>query len=118
MDFVEENEAVCRISGTFSSRIPLHLSIVWNGRFASGICMSKRSLWWDLHANQDTCKVEFDGVGKVIGVTSEGENAKCKKVVCDPSYLSDKEIFYLPNSLTSDHLLVCISVVHFVFHEK
>ncbi|KAL6225084.1 hypothetical protein ACLB2K_003936 [Fragaria x ananassa] len=36
------------------------------------------------------CKVEFDGSGKVIGVTSEGETAKCKKVVCDPSYLPDK----------------------------
>ncbi|XP_062100337.1 guanosine nucleotide diphosphate dissociation inhibitor At5g09550-like [Humulus lupulus] len=36
------------------------------------------------------CKVEFDENGKAYGVTSEGETAKCKKVVCDPSYLSDK----------------------------
>ncbi|XP_048336087.1 guanosine nucleotide diphosphate dissociation inhibitor At5g09550 isoform X2 [Ziziphus jujuba] len=35
-------------------------------------------------------KVVFDGDGKAIGVTSEGETAKCKKVVCDPSYLPDK----------------------------
>ena len=35
-------------------------------------------------------QVEFDGDGKAIGVTSEGETAKCKKVVCDPSYLPDK----------------------------
>ncbi|WRX14672.1 GDP dissociation inhibitor - like 2 [Theobroma cacao] len=35
-------------------------------------------------------EVEFDGDGKAIGVTSEGETAKCKKVVCDPSYLPDK----------------------------
>lgn len=28
--------------------------------------------------------------GKVCGVTSEGETAKCKKVVCDPSYLQNK----------------------------
>ncbi|KAI3743037.1 hypothetical protein L1987_60739 [Smallanthus sonchifolius] len=28
--------------------------------------------------------------GKVCGVTSEGETAKCKKVVCDPSYLPNK----------------------------
>ncbi|KAH9657768.1 Guanosine nucleotide diphosphate dissociation inhibitor [Citrus sinensis] len=40
--------------------------------------------------NKPECKVEFDGDGKVIGVTSEGETAKCKKVVCDPSYLPDK----------------------------
>ncbi|KAM7515785.1 hypothetical protein LguiA_005368 [Lonicera macranthoides] len=36
------------------------------------------------------CKVEFDGDGKAYGVTSEGETAKCKKVVCDPSYLPNK----------------------------
>ncbi|KAK9949395.1 hypothetical protein M0R45_004919 [Rubus argutus] len=36
------------------------------------------------------CKVEFDESGKAFGVTSEGETAKCKKVVCDPSYLPDK----------------------------
>ncbi|KAG7554695.1 FAD/NAD(P)-binding domain superfamily [Arabidopsis suecica] len=40
--------------------------------------------------NKPECKVEFDGSGKAIGVTSAGETAKCKKVVCDPSYLSDK----------------------------
>ncbi|RLM86199.1 guanosine nucleotide diphosphate dissociation inhibitor 2-like [Panicum miliaceum] len=40
--------------------------------------------------NKPECKVEFDSEGKVCGVTSEGETAKCKKVVCDPSYLPDK----------------------------
>ncbi|KAJ7946780.1 Guanosine nucleotide diphosphate dissociation inhibitor [Quillaja saponaria] len=40
--------------------------------------------------NKPQCKVEFDNNRKVIGVTSEGETAKCKKVVCDPSYLPDK----------------------------
>lgn len=35
-------------------------------------------------------QVEFDENGKANGVTSKGETAKCKKVVCDPSYLSDK----------------------------
>ncbi|CAN6553762.1 unnamed protein product [Malus baccata var. baccata] len=34
--------------------------------------------------------VDFIEEGKVIGVTSEGETAKCKKVVCDPSYLPNK----------------------------
>lgn len=32
----------------------------------------------------------FDDSGKVIGVKSEGELAKCKFVVCDPSYFSEK----------------------------
>ena len=35
-------------------------------------------------------QVKFDENGKAFGVTSEGETAKCKKVVCDPSYLPDK----------------------------
>ncbi|KAJ7943725.1 Guanosine nucleotide diphosphate dissociation inhibitor [Quillaja saponaria] len=39
---------------------------------------------------QPECKVQFDETGKAFGVTSEGETAKCKKVVCDPSYLPDK----------------------------
>eukprot|EP00897_Mesotaenium_endlicherianum_P008336 jgi/Mesen1/7530/ME000391S06764 len=36
------------------------------------------------------CKVEFDEMGQVSGVTSEGETARSKKVVCDPSYLPNK----------------------------
>lgn len=40
--------------------------------------------------NKPDCKVVFDDDGKAIGVASEGETAKCKKVVCDASYLSDK----------------------------
>eukprot|EP00250_Pteridium_aquilinum_P001190 c11399_g1_i1 orf=297-1631(-) len=36
------------------------------------------------------CKVEFDEEGKVCGVTSDGETARTKKVVCDPSYLLNK----------------------------
>ena len=37
-------------------------------------------------------QVEFDEEGKVTGVTSEGETARCKKIVCDPSYLPNKVI--------------------------
>ncbi|GFY82824.1 RAB GDP dissociation inhibitor 2 [Actinidia rufa] len=40
--------------------------------------------------NKPECKVEFNEEGKAIGVTSEGETARCKKVVCDPSYLPNK----------------------------
>ncbi|KAL1557851.1 guanosine nucleotide diphosphate dissociation inhibitor-like protein [Salvia divinorum] len=39
--------------------------------------------------NKPDCKVEYED-GVVVGVTSEGETAKCKKVVCDPSYSPDK----------------------------
>ena len=44
-------------------------------------------------SNRMSCtlrQVEFDADGKAYGVTSEGETAKCKKLVCDPSYLPDK----------------------------
>lgn len=54
--------------------------------------------WFNFTKNASGCRtltfsliqVEFDENGKAIGVTSEGETAKCKKVVCDPSYLPDK----------------------------
>ncbi|EFJ09736.1 hypothetical protein SELMODRAFT_159958 [Selaginella moellendorffii] len=36
------------------------------------------------------CTIEFDEEGKVRGVTSEGETARTKKVVCDPSYARNK----------------------------
>ncbi|KAF9623925.1 hypothetical protein IFM89_006652 [Coptis chinensis] len=42
--------------------------------------------------NKPEGKVEFDDEGKVtvFGDTSEGETTRCKKVVCDPSYLPNK----------------------------
>lgn len=40
--------------------------------------------------NKLDCKVTFDEEGKANGVTSDGETARCKKVVCDPSYLPNK----------------------------
>ncbi|KAJ6683543.1 hypothetical protein OIU85_007250 [Salix viminalis] len=72
-----------RIIGTFSRRITLYLSTPWTGRIASvfgGTYM----------LNKPECKVEFDESGKATSVTSVGETAKCKKVVCDPSYLPNK----------------------------
>lgn len=35
-------------------------------------------------------QVEFDEMGQVRGVTSEGETTRAEKVVCDPSYLPNK----------------------------
>lgn len=40
--------------------------------------------------NKLDCKVTFDEEGKASGVTSDGETARCRKVVCDPSYLPNK----------------------------
>lgn len=36
--------------------------------------------------------MKFDEEGKVNGVTSEGETTRCKKIVCDSSYLPNKLI--------------------------
>lgn len=36
------------------------------------------------------CKVEYDEQGQFCGVTSQGETAKAKQLVCDPSYLPNK----------------------------
>ena len=35
-------------------------------------------------------EIVYDESGKVIGVKSEGEVAKCDAVICDPSYVQDK----------------------------
>lgn len=51
-------------------------------------------------------QVEFDESGKAYGVTSEGETAKCKKVVCDPSYLPEKVyMFFL---VIAKRIFTCI----------
>nr|KJB17171.1 hypothetical protein B456_002G268400 [Gossypium raimondii] len=63
--------------------------------------------------NKPECKVEYDDEGKVCGVTSEGETARCKKVVCDPSYLPNKII--LPQKQLgrkSDMYVFCCSYSH------
>lgn len=36
------------------------------------------------------CNIQFDENGKVTGVESEGEIARTKMVICDPSYATDK----------------------------
>lgn len=36
--------------------------------------------------NTDITKMVYDSDGKVCGVESDGKIAKCKMVICDPSY--------------------------------
>ncbi|KAE8734253.1 Rab GDP dissociation inhibitor alpha [Hibiscus syriacus] len=48
--------------------------------------LARFSRWISIHLST----VEYDDEGKACGVTSEGETARCKKVVCDPSYLPNK----------------------------
>ena len=35
-------------------------------------------------------EIVMDESGAVVGVKSEGETAKCKMVICDPSYAPDR----------------------------
>lgn len=43
--------------------------------------------------NKPVDKIEYDADGRVCGVTSEGETAKCKMVIGDPSYfVSDNKV--------------------------
>ncbi|KAM7261748.1 hypothetical protein ACFE04_020825 [Oxalis oulophora] len=80
------NESLAHFQGGFPYNYPLyglgelpqesaHLSVVYDGTYM---------------LNKSEYKVEFDEKRKCISVTSKGETAKCKKVVCDPSYLLDK----------------------------
>ncbi|KAK6803141.1 hypothetical protein RDI58_000925 [Solanum bulbocastanum] len=48
-------------------------------------------------------KVEFLVGGEIVGVTSEGENVKCRKVICDPSYLSCKGYVGFNNKRPGSH---------------
>lgn len=56
--------------------------------------------------------MEFNDEGEVLGVTSEGETAKCKKVVCDPSYLPNK----VPYSIEKKKIIALYpGTVKFIF---
>lgn len=52
--------------------------------------------------------------GKACGVTSEGETAKCKKVVCDPSYLPNKVPSCFISSMLVQSLFVIILKAYFL----
>lgn len=47
-------------------------------------------------------EIVIDKDGKLVGVRSGTEVAKCKQVYCDPSYVPDKVGFFLSNFLTKN----------------
>ncbi|GJZ03605.1 RNA-directed DNA polymerase, eukaryota [Tanacetum coccineum] len=90
----EEEEEGCRdmtfLAVSTQQEVMLMISEVL---FLRASCMDQFSerLAFDMILNI-LIYVEFDESRKVIGVTSEGETARCQKVVCDPSYVPDKAI--------------------------
>ncbi|AQK93743.1 Guanosine nucleotide diphosphate dissociation inhibitor 2 [Zea mays] len=80
------NESLARFQGGSPYIYPLY----GLGELPQGFARLSAVYGGTYMLNKPECKVEFDMEGKVCGVTSEGETAKCKKVVCDPSYLPNK----------------------------
>jgi len=77
------------VQGTSASSIVDFLSVIVNPNVILPSCK-----FWNLTILVK-CQVEFNEEGKVVGVTSEGETARCKKVVCDPSYLPNKVYVFI-----------------------
>ncbi|KAK9177587.1 hypothetical protein WN944_029610 [Citrus x changshan-huyou] len=90
MDFVKRIKLYAESLARFQGGSPYIYPLYGLGELPQAFARLSAVYGGTYMLNKPECKVEFDGDGKVIGVTSEGETAKCKKVVCDPSYLPDK----------------------------
>ncbi|KAI8030337.1 Guanosine nucleotide diphosphate dissociation inhibitor [Camellia lanceoleosa] len=90
MDFVKRVKLYAESLARFQGGSPYIYPLYGLGELPQAFARLSAVYGGTYMLNKPECKVEFDADGKAIGVTSEGETAKCKKVVCDPSYLSDK----------------------------
>ncbi|KAE9620096.1 putative GDP dissociation inhibitor, FAD/NAD(P)-binding domain-containing protein [Lupinus albus] len=90
MDFVKRMKLYAESLARFQGGSPYIYPLYGLGELPQGFARLSAVYGGTYMLNKPECKVEFDESGKVIGVTSKGETAKCKKVVCDPSYLPDK----------------------------
>ncbi|KAK1269370.1 hypothetical protein QJS04_geneDACA006525 [Acorus gramineus] len=90
MDFVNRMKLYAESLARFEGGSPYIYPLYGLGELPQGFARLSAVYGGTYMLNKTECKVEFDGNGKAIGVTSEGETAKCKKVVCDPSYLPNK----------------------------
>ncbi|XP_073272957.1 guanosine nucleotide diphosphate dissociation inhibitor At5g09550-like isoform X1 [Primulina huaijiensis] len=90
MDFVKRMKLYAESLARFQAGSPYIYPLYGLGELPQSFARLSAVYGGTYMLNKPQCKVEFDGDGKVIGVTSEGETVKCKKVVCDPSYLPDK----------------------------
>ncbi|KAL3814378.1 hypothetical protein ACJIZ3_015646 [Penstemon smallii] len=90
MDFVKRMKLYAESLARFQAGSPYIYPLYGLGELPQAFARLSAVYGGTYMLNKPQCKVEFDGDGKATGVTSEGETAKCKKVVCDPSYLPDK----------------------------
>ncbi|KZV22743.1 guanosine nucleotide diphosphate dissociation inhibitor [Dorcoceras hygrometricum] len=90
MDFVKRMKLYAESLARFQAGSPYIYPLYGLGELPQAFARLSAVYGGTYMLNKPQCQVEFGGDGKVIGVTSEGETAKCKKVVCDPSYLPDK----------------------------
>ncbi|KAK4750045.1 hypothetical protein SAY87_027494 [Trapa incisa] len=90
MDFVKKIKLYSESLARFSGGSPYIYPMYGLGELPQAFARLSAVYGGTYMLNKPDCKVEFDDSGKAIGVSSEGETAKCKKVVCDPSYLPDK----------------------------
>lgn len=90
MDFVKRVKLYAESLARFQAGSPYIYPMYGLGELPQAFARLSAVYGGTYMLNKPQCKVEFDANGKAFGVTSEGETAKCKKVVCDPSYLSEK----------------------------
>ncbi|KAI4318457.1 hypothetical protein MLD38_032158 [Melastoma candidum] len=89
MDFVKRMKLYAESLARFQGGSPYIYPMYGLGELPQAFARLSAVYGGTYMLNKPGCKVEFDDSGKVTGVTSEGETAKCKKVVCDPSYVPD-----------------------------
>ncbi|VFQ68431.1 unnamed protein product [Cuscuta campestris] len=90
MEFVKKVKLYAESLARFQAGSPYIYPMYGLGELPQGFARLSAVYGGTYMLNKPECKVEFDESGKAYGVTSEGETAKCKKVVCDPSYLTNK----------------------------
>ncbi|XP_050204339.1 guanosine nucleotide diphosphate dissociation inhibitor At5g09550-like [Mercurialis annua] len=90
MDFVKRMKLYAESLARFRGGSPYIYPLYGLGELPQAFARLSAVYGGTYMLSKPECKVEFDADGKAYGVTSEGETAKCKKVVCDPSYLPNK----------------------------
>ncbi|XP_074275793.1 guanosine nucleotide diphosphate dissociation inhibitor At5g09550-like [Silene latifolia] len=90
LDFVKRMKLYAESLARFQGGSPYIYPLYGLGELPQGFARLSAVYGGTYMLSKPDCAVVFDDDGKAIGVSSEGETAKCKKVVCDPGYLPDK----------------------------